>query len=40
MTWQDYRAQLFAKGVRPQLAPTSPPDYCAAASLVSLDAPS
>jgi hypothetical protein len=39
MTWQDYRAQLFAKGVRPQLAPTSPPDYCAAASLVSLDAP-
>ena len=39
VTWPEYRAQLFAKGVRPQPGPASPPDYCAAASLVSLDAP-
>jgi hypothetical protein len=39
MTWQDYRAQLFAKGVRPQPAPTSPPEYCAAADAVNLDVP-
>jgi hypothetical protein len=39
VTWQDYRAQLFAKGVRPQPTPRSPPEYCAAAGAVNLDVP-
>ena len=39
VTWQDYRAQLLAKGVRPQLAPKSPPDYCGAAGSVNLSLP-
>jgi len=39
VTWPDYRAQLFAKGVRPQRTPASPPDYCGAASSVQLRMP-
>jgi hypothetical protein len=39
VTWPDYRAQLIAKGVRPQPTPTSPPDYCGAAGLVHLRMP-
>jgi len=39
VTWPDYRAQLFAKGVRPQPTPTSPPDYCGAANSVRLEVP-
>ena len=39
VTWQDYRALLIAKGVRPLSAPAGPPTYCAAASVVPLDAP-
>lgn len=36
VTWREYRAQLAARGVRPQPAPALPPDYCAAASAVDL----
>jgi len=39
VTWREYQVQLIAKGVRPQPAPASPPDYCGAASSVKLDAP-
>jgi hypothetical protein len=39
VTWPDYRAQLIAKGVRPQPTPTSPPDYCGAAGVVQLRKP-
>jgi hypothetical protein len=39
VTWEDYRAQLVAKGVRPQPASASPPDYCAAAGTVKLEPP-
>jgi hypothetical protein len=39
VTWKDYRAQLFASGVRPQPAPTSVPDYCVAPSSANLGVP-
>jgi hypothetical protein len=39
VTWEDYRAQLLAKGVKPQPAPASPPDYCDAAGAVKLEMP-
>ncbi len=39
VTWPQYQAQLFAKGVRPQPSPTPPPEYCAGASAVNLGVP-
>src|SRR5262245_47763532 len=36
VTWPEYQAQLMAKGVRPQPTPTTPPNYCGAATLVNL----
>lgn len=33
-TWAEYRAELFAEGVRPDATPAGMPDYCAAASAV------
>lgn len=34
--WQDYRAQLVQRGVRPIPKPATPPDYCGAAAFVPL----
>jgi hypothetical protein len=34
MTWTEYRAQLFTKGVRPTPTPQTTPEYCDAAKLV------
>ena len=34
MTWTEYRAQLFGKGVRALPTPASAPDYCDAAKFV------
>jgi hypothetical protein len=39
VTWQAYRAQLFAKGVRAQPSPGTAPAYCTAANLVNLANP-
>ena len=39
VTWAEYRAQLFGKGVRAVPSPASPPAYCTAAGLVNLEAP-
>jgi hypothetical protein len=36
MTWAEYRAQLMARGVRPEPTPATPPSYCGAAALVNL----
>ena len=34
--WQEYRAQLFQRGVRPAPSPATAPDYCGAAAFVPL----
>jgi hypothetical protein len=39
VTWAEYRAQLFANGVRAGSTPAAPPAYCSAAGLVSLEMP-
>ncbi len=36
MTWAEYRAQLMARGVRPEPTPATPPSYGGAAALVHL----
>jgi hypothetical protein len=36
VTWADYRAQLIAKGVKPEPATAAAPDYCDAARHVPL----
>lgn len=36
VAWQDYRSQLFQRGVRPAPRPAAPPDYCGAAAFVPL----